>query len=140
MKKNRYFVKSIVVLGLITSVAFASDNDIEANDNGKKDVEIKSSIQISGNSNEEFENKSAKISAEDVVKVVKDKFTGKILSVKLENENKNLVYTAEVFKNNQITDVVVDAGDGKILSSTVDKKDSNDGEEGDEHEENNDEK
>lgn len=140
MKKNRYFVKSIVVLGLITSVAFASDNDIEANDNGKKDVEIKSSIQISGNSNEEFENKSAKISAEDVIKVVKDKFTGKILSVKLENENKNLVYTAEVFKNNQITDVVVDAGDGKILSSTVDKKDSNDGEEGDEHEENNDEK
>jgi len=140
MNKNRYFVKSIVVLGLITSVAFASDNDIEANDNGKKDAEIKSSIQIPGNSNEEFENKSAKISAEYVIKVVKDKFTGKILSVKLENENKNLVYTAEVFKNNQITDVVVDAGDGKILSSTVDKKDSNDGEEGNEHEEINDEK
>lgn len=139
MKKNGYFVKSIVALGLITSVAFASDNDIERNDDGKKDIVIKSSIQIPDNSNEEFENKSAKITTEDVIKVVKDKFTGKILSVKLENENGNLVYIAEVFKNNQITDIVVDAGDGKILASGVDKKDSNDDEDNDENEEDDDE-
>ena len=40
--------------------------------------------------------------------------------MKLENEDGNLVYQADVLKNNQVTDVLVDPGNGKILASKVD--------------------
>ena len=129
MKKNGYFVKSLVALSLIGTLAMA-DGDKESNDDNSKEMQIKSSIQISDDATEEIENSSAKIGVEDVSKIIKNKSLGKILSVKLENENGNLVYTAEVFKNNQITDIIVDAGDGKILASLVDKQDSNDEKDG----------
>ena len=131
MKKNGYFVKSLVVLSLVSTLAMA-DNDIEINDNNGKDVVIKSSIQISDKASEEFENKEAKIGVEKVVQVIKDKSLGKILSVKLENQNGNLVYTTEVLKNNQMIDITIDAANGEILASIVDKKDSD--EEEDENE------
>ena len=40
--------------------------------------------------------------------------------------------------NNQITDVIVDAGDGKILASNIDKKDSQDEDDNEDGEENDD--
>ena len=125
MRKNGYFVKSLVALSLVGTLAMA-DGDKESNDDNNKEIQIKSSIQIKDNVSEEIENSSAKIGVEDVAQVIKNKSLGKILSVQLENKNGNLVYIAEVFKNNQITDIIVDAGDGKILASMLDKKDSND--------------
>lgn len=124
MKTNGVLVKSIVVLGLVSSIALASNNDIETNDDNGKDIVIKSSIQIPQDATEAVENSSAKITADEALKTVQNKFSGKILSVKLENENGNLIYASEVMNNNQITDVIVDAGDGKILASNMDKKDS----------------
>ena len=124
MRKNGYFVKGLVALSLVGTLAMA-DGDKETNDNNKE-LKIKSSIQVKDNVSEEIENSSAKIGVDDVAQVIKNKSLGKILSVKLENKNGNLVYIAEVFKNNQITDIIVDAGDGKILASMLDKKDSND--------------
>ena len=137
MKKNGYFVKSLVALSLVGTLAMA-DGDKESNENNNKEMQIKSSIQISDNASEEFENNEAKIGVDDVVKVIKNKFSGKILSIQLENNNGNLVYKAEVFKYNNITDIFVDAGDGKILASMVDKKDSNDEEDDNEKDNEND--
>ncbi len=125
MKKNRYFVKSLVALSLVGTLAIA-DGDKESNDDTSKEIKIKSSIQLPENTTEEVKNSSAKIGVEDVTKVIKNKSLGTIISVHLENENGNLVYKAEVLKNNQITNIIVDAGDGKILASLVDKQDSND--------------
>jgi hypothetical protein len=123
MKKNSYFVKSMVILGLVGSVAMAGD--IETNDDGGKDVVIKSSIQIAGS--EISEKKDAKIGALDVAKKIKNSFhNGKITGIKLENIDGNLVYKAEVFSNNKIKDVYVDSGNGKILSVVTDKVDASD--------------
>ncbi len=122
MKESRFFVKGLVLLSLVGTLAMA-DGDKETSDDNQK-LNIKSSIQISDNATEEVENSSAKIGVTDVTKVIKGKSLGKILSVKLENENGNLVYIAEVVKNDQTTDIIVDAGNGKILASMVDKKDS----------------
>lgn len=124
MKENRFFVKGLVLLSLVGTLAMA-DGDKETSDDNQK-LNIKSSIQISDNATEEVENSSAKIGVTDVTKVIKGKSLGKILSVKLENENGNLVYIAEVVKNDQTKDIIVDAGNGKILASMVDKKDSKD--------------
>jgi hypothetical protein len=123
MKKNSYFVKSMVILGLVGSVAMAGD--IETNDDGGKDVVIKSSIQIAGS--EISEKKDAKIGALDVAKKIKNSFhNGKITGIKLENIDGNLVYKAEVFSNNKVKDVYVDSGNGKILSVVTDKVDDSD--------------
>jgi len=130
--QNGYFVKSLVALTLVGTLAMA-DGDKELNDD-TQELQVKSSIQISENATEEIENSSAKIGVEKVVQIIKDKSLGKILSIKLENENGNLVYKAEVLKNNQMTDIIVDAGDGKILASILDKKDSDDDEDDDENE------
>jgi hypothetical protein len=123
MKKNSYFVKSMVILGLVGSVAMAGD--IETNDDGGKDVVIKSSIQIADS--EISEKKDAKIGALDVAKKIKNSFhNGKITGIKLENIDGNLVYKAEVFSNNKVKDVYVDSGNGKILSVVTDKVDDSD--------------
>lgn len=132
MKKNGYFVKSIIALSLIGTMAMADGNK-ELNDD-KENHYIKSSVQISENASEELENSSAKIDVADATKAVKENFSGTIISTKLENENGNLVYVSEVLDKNQITDVIVDAGNGKILASKLDTKDSDEEDEHDDKE------
>lgn len=130
MKNNSYLVKSIVALSLMSSVALASDKDLEMKDKSQDKV-IKSSVQVEDKVPELIEKTMAKIDVAEVTKILNTKYNGTVVQVKLENEDGNLVYQAEVLKNNQITDVLVDAGNGKILASKVDKSDE-EGEEEDE--------
>jgi uncharacterized membrane protein YkoI len=119
MRRNSYLVKGMLGLSLLAAMAFA--NDIESNDN-KKDINIKSSIQIKGNVSEKEEKYSAKIDANDVCKIIKNKQNGKIINIDLENQNGNLVYKAEVLNDNsQIIDFIVDAGNGQVLNQQIDK-------------------
>lgn len=122
MKKNGYFVKGLIALSLVGTLAMA-DNEI-ANDGAQDmNMHVKSSVQISDNASEVQEKSAAKIGVSDAVQVVKNKFSGKIVGAKLENENGNLVYTVEVFHNNTTNNVTIDAGNSQILASTIDKKD-----------------
>jgi uncharacterized membrane protein YkoI len=120
MKKNSYFVKSIIGLSLIGTVLLA--NDIEIDDD-KKELDIKSSIQIKGDISELEEKISAKIDASDVIKIIKKEQNGKIINIDLENEDGNLVYKAEVLNDKVLTDFIVDAGNGQILNKQIDKSD-----------------
>ena len=123
--KQSYLVKSFLALSLVSGVAMAGD--IETNDDHGKDIEIKSSIQLSEKASEAEETKAAKVGMNEVIATIKAKFPGKITKVELENEEGNLIYEAEVFQNDGKTlDVVVDAGTGKILTSSVDKPDHED--------------
>jgi uncharacterized membrane protein YkoI len=122
MKKNSYLVKGMLGLSLISVVALA--NDIETNDN-KKELDIKSSIQIKDDLSENVENSYAKIDVSDVCKIIKKQETGKIINVDLENQDGNLVYKAEVIKDNKSMNFIIDAGNGKILYKEVDKPDNN---------------
>ena len=50
---------------------------------------------------------------------------GKVLKAELENENGYLVYCVEVAKSDhQIAEVMIDAGNGKVLKIEKDRKDS----------------
>lgn len=120
MKKSTY-LKAFIGLGLIGTVVFASD--IEISDE-QKDLSIKSSIQLSDEVSEHAEKNAAKIDAYDVCNILKKIETGKIVKVKLENEDGNLVYTSEVvLKNGENLDYIIDAGNGKILYKKIDKND-----------------
>ena len=119
------FIKGAVALSIVGVFAIASNSDIEVNDDDSKDIQIKSSLQISDNSSEMDEKIAAKIGAEDVARIIKSKILGKITNIKLENENGNLIYSVEILKESgKITDAFVDAGNGRILALIADKKDT----------------
>lgn len=113
MKKHNHVLQSLLVVGLLSTLAIADD-----------EVEVKSSIQIPEHASELNVQKSATIGVEKVVQVLKAAYPNeKIVSISLENEDGNLIYEAEVLQNNLITEVIVDAGNGKILASKIDEED-----------------
>jgi uncharacterized membrane protein YkoI len=82
------------------------------------------SIQIKSDDEAGFVGR-AKIPLDSAVKAALAAVPGKILKVELENENGYLVYGVEVVKaNRQISDVKIDAGDGRVLKIGTDQKDS----------------
>ena len=84
------------------------------------------SIQVKGDNEAAFA-ATATVSLESAVKAALNAVPGKVLKTELENENGYLVYGIEIAKaDNQIADVKVDAGNGKVLKIETDKKDNED--------------
>ncbi|MEH1828132.1 MAG: PepSY domain-containing protein [Nostoc sp.] len=77
-------------------VAEASDGDGETNDDAQEAAKLQP---------------LAKITAQQAQQAVEASVGGKAKSVKLENEDGNLVYTVEIGQQ----DIKVDAGNGKVL-------------------------
>ncbi len=119
--------------------AVENENQNENNDdNNKQSPMYKSSISITG-SQERTMYSLAKISINDAINSATSKFYGKVVKVSLDNENGSLIYSVGVAgSNGKITDVKIDAGNGKILSSDSggDKEELNRNEKGNETNEN----
>jgi len=61
------------------------------------------------------------LALESILKNVRDRFPGKILEVKLEREEHEIVYEIEVLgDDNVVREVNIDARTGKVLSSKED--------------------
>ncbi|MFN6536567.1 MAG: PepSY domain-containing protein [Nostoc sp. EkiNYC01] len=82
-----------------TQVAEASDGDGETNDDAQEQQEAAKLQPL------------AKITAQQAQQAAETSVGGKAKSVKLENEDGNLVYAVEIGQQ----DVKVDAGNGKVL-------------------------
>ncbi len=121
MKNNSYLFKTIGVMILTASVLWAFDNEMELNGSNSDGQLIKSSIQLEDDATEINKKTLAKIDVGDVIDILQDRYEGKIVQVKLEENNRNLVYEVEILgKNDILKDVIVDAGNGKILLSKID--------------------
>ncbi|HHH20517.1 MAG TPA: hypothetical protein ENK87_01195 [Nitratifractor sp.] len=133
MKTSSKIVSGILVLGLAGTMAFANvESNNESNDE-KSDVSIKSSIQLKESASKAQEQSAAKLSIADATAIAKSTVAGNINKIKLENENGNLVYQAEVAKNDGSTvDIYVDAGNGDVLAKKVEKTEQADDNEGSE--------
>ena len=83
----------------VTKVAEASDGDGEANDDAQEQQEATKLQPL------------AKITAKQAQQTVEASMGGKAHSVKLENEDGNLIYAVEIGQQ----EVTVDAGNGKVL-------------------------
>lgn len=124
MEKSIYFVKGLAALSLVSSLALASDLSEKSSKEIPLNTGVKSSIQVPENANELDEKRLAKLDVNDVANMLHHHIDGKIIQVKLENEDNNLVYQAEVLtKNNEMTDITIDAGNGTILLSKIDATD-----------------
>lgn len=70
--------------------------------------------------NEAALRKLAKITLEDAVRAAQSAAPGTVTESGIENEDGNVVYTVEMRSGNATTEVVVDAGNGKVLATAAD--------------------
>ncbi|HFU77556.1 MAG TPA: hypothetical protein ENK68_03535 [Epsilonproteobacteria bacterium] len=110
-------LKSTLVLTVLGTTLYAFDL-------GQDEDTIKSSLVINRDAGELDAKKAALIDATEAIQSVQTKFQGKITGVELENEEGNLVYEVEILQANNVEmEVIIDAGNGKILASKVDEED-----------------
>jgi uncharacterized membrane protein YkoI len=107
-----------------TVAAFAHEKESEK----EEKVTYRSSIQVPAGLEKQSElQKLAKITREDAARAAQGAAAGTAAETKLENEEGNLVYTVEMTSGKTTTEVIVDAGNGKVLTTAAD----NDGEKND---------
>lgn len=93
----------------------------------EKEASIKGSLPTQGLKASDFPS-LAKVSQQEAVNIALGQAPGKVLETELENEDGFLVYAIEIAtKDAGVREVLVDAGNGKVLASTAeDSKDSAD--------------
>ena len=106
---------------------------VQAND-GKEAPESQGSIKVAKGTKADAWPGLAKLSLSEAVAAALKKAPGKAVKVELEGDEGSLVYSVEIAgADKQVTEVLVDAGDGKILGvekggEDEDKEDPKDGE------------
>jgi uncharacterized membrane protein YkoI len=128
MKKTFVAGTLAAALAVTGAVALAAREKGEANE---KKVEYRSSVQVSPKlEDEKALAKRATISREEAVRIAQGAAKGKVIEAAIENEDGNLVYNVEVKSGGETKEVIVDAGDGKVLAVNADE--DGEGPEGDE--------
>ena len=91
---------------------------------GEAEPQYHSSIQVPRGVRKESElQKLAKITREQAVQIAQGAAPGTVVESDLENEDQNLVYTVEVSNAGSTSEVIIDAGDGKVLGVQPDGDD-----------------
>ncbi len=65
----------------------------------------------------------AKVGLTQAIATAEQHVQGKAIRAEVEDENGTLVYSVEVVKSNQVTDVKVNCDDGRLLSAQADPSD-----------------
>jgi uncharacterized membrane protein YkoI len=126
--KKAFVAGTLAVALAVTGVAIAAR---EKGEEKEKKVEYRSSIQVSPKlEDEKALAKKATISREEAVRIAQGAVKGKVIESGIENEDGNLVYNVEVKSGDETKEVIVDAGNGKVLAVNADEDEE--GPEGDE--------
>jgi uncharacterized membrane protein YkoI len=160
-KTMAYLVSGLLILGTVTGLgtykAWAANNSApvtktDTTQQEQKDEQNPSYVssirtnnpqdneEVKGQDqdNEATESSSlqslAKISPEDAKAAALSAVPGTIREVSLDNENGNVVYSIEVQTAKGITEVKIDAGNGKVLAQDSEQDNDKDNEENDQQE------
>jgi uncharacterized membrane protein YkoI len=129
--KKTFVAGTLAVALAVTGAALVAREKHEANEKNEKKAEYRSSIQVSPKLEKEKElAKLATVSREEAIRIAQGAAKGKVIETSLENEDGNLVYNVEVKSGDETREVIVDAGNGKVLAVSVDE--DGEGPEGDE--------
>lgn len=111
-----------VVLATSATIAFAT-NAVANNEQEENEPTYHSSIQVDPKLDDEAAlARLARISIEHAGRIAAAG-GGSVTELQLENEHGSLVYAAEVSTGTAVNEVIIDAGDGKILSSVSETED-----------------
>jgi uncharacterized membrane protein YkoI len=107
-----------------SSVALAeNDSEQEAKPTYHASIQVPAKLE-----SEAALQKLAKVTREDAARIAQGSAPGTVVETKLENEDQNLVYTVEISSGGKTSEVIVDAGNGKVLAVNPDTDGENDGE------------
>ena len=115
--------KTLPALTLATMIAVTGAVNLSAKEQKgeEKAPQYHSSIQADkGLENEGALQKLAKITLEDAVRAAQGAAAGTVTESGIENEDGNIVYTVEMRSGNATSEVIVDAGNGKVLAVVAD--------------------
>jgi uncharacterized membrane protein YkoI len=116
MKNNKILFVGVSLILSSFSLVFASES------------KITSSIKLNNNKQSHAYSKLAKITLNEAIQKAQEKFSGKVTSSLLENEEGYLVYAINIVNGSSVKEVIIDAGNGSILSSeSEDQKNKTDG-------------
>lgn len=132
------FTKKLAALAggilLVTSatVAFAT-NAIDKNEKEEEnEPAYRSSVQVDPKLEDQAALvRSARISVEDAARIAATT-GGNVTEVGLENEDGSLVYAAEVTSGTTVKEVIIDAGNGNVLSTVAETEDDEESEDDEE--------
>jgi uncharacterized membrane protein YkoI len=125
--------KTVAALALATVMTAAGAFTLSAHEGkgekgekGEKAPQYHSSIQADKKlESESALQKLARITLEDAVRAAQGAAPGTVIESGIENEDGNVVYTVEMRSGKSTTEVVVDAGNGKVLATSADADDEN---------------
>ena len=116
MKKMRLFL----TVGLVAVGLMCDDTSLGAKDSGKEKQEMpaaKGSIHPAGKVKAVDLPALAKISFDEALKAAHVTFPGAVIKAELEVEDGNLQYSFDIVgADKKVTEVEIDAGDGKVLT------------------------
>src|SRR5260370_40328394 len=96
------------------------------NRRGEAKPQYHSSIQVATDlKNEAALQKLAKVTLEQAIQIAQSAVPGTAVEGALEDEDQNLVYTVEMSNGSSTSDVIIDAGNGKVLAVQAEGADEN---------------
>ena len=118
--KNVFMATALgLALAMAGTVAMAAREKAEENE---KKAKYRSSIQVSPTLEDENAlAKRATVSREEAIRIAQTAVEGKVIETAIENEDGNLVYNVEVTSGEETKEVIVDAGNGKVLAVHADE-------------------
>lgn len=136
--KRRHLGFGLVVLGLLVtgSVPALSERGDRRCEAGKQEAEIHSSLRVPPS--QSMLARLAVVKVEEAIAAAKGAANGIVIAAELENENGGLVWSVEIAGDTQVMEVVIDAGNTKVLAVEVDEDDDDDDEEGENSDEDDD--
>lgn len=120
---NRSAIAAWTLAAVITTTGVATVLANGRENANEEKVTYRSSIQVPAGLRKQSElQKRARITRKDAARAAQSVAEGTVGVTKLENEGNNLVYTVELTTGSGTTEVIVDAGTGKVLATDADSE------------------
>ena len=124
MKKKTVAAWTLAAIMATTGAATLSAKNGKGEAKAEAKWKERSSIQVAQKSTDEAAlQKLAKMTLEQAIQIAQGAVPGAAIEAKLEDEDQNLVYTVEVSNAGSTSEVIIDAGNGKVLAVQADGAD-----------------
>ncbi len=124
MQNYKVWLNVAILSGMLASLPALAQKgeDVDDKPTYKSSVQVPESKEGSEKSELPMLRKLARVSEKDAIRTATGKAAGaKYLGTELENEDGNLIYEVKFAAGKQEREIVIDAGNGKVLADKLEK-------------------